>query len=114
MSIILKKLISNSKDEKSFVATEDLIKFAKDRYHLLDTKDEESFVRVICVVDVCYSCGHHQLYYCNYNDDYRIQEISFSIVLLILISMLILLKYISVSTARTMQNVVNPALNKES
>ena len=76
MSIILKKLISNSKDEKSFVATEDLIKFAKDRYHLLDTKDEESFVRVICVVDVCYSCGHHQLYYCNYNDDYRIQEIS--------------------------------------
>lgn len=76
MSIILKKLISNSKDEKSFVATEDLIKFAKDRYHLLDTKDEESFVRVICVVDVCYSCGHHQLYYCNYNDDYRIQEIN--------------------------------------
>ena len=69
-------LIRNSKDEKSFVATEDLIKFAKDRYHLLDTKDEESFVRVICVVDVCYSCGHHQLYYCNYNDDYRIQEIS--------------------------------------
>ena len=40
MSIILKKLISNSKDEKSFVATEDLIKFAKDRYHLLDTNDE--------------------------------------------------------------------------
>lgn len=76
MSTILKKLISNSKDEKSFVATEDLIKFAKDRYHLLDTKDEESFVRVICVVDVCYSCGHHQLYYCNYNDDYRIQEIN--------------------------------------
>ena len=76
MSIILKKLISNSKDEKSFVATEDLIKFAKDRYHLLDTKDEESFIRVIYVVDVCYSCGHHQLYYCNYNDDYRTQEIS--------------------------------------
>lgn len=72
----IEKLIRNSKDEKSFVATEDLIKFAKDRYHLLDTKDEESFVRVICVVDVCYSCGHHQLYYCNYNDDYRIQEIS--------------------------------------
>lgn len=72
----IEKLIRNSKDKKSFIDTEDLIKFAKDRYHLLDTKDEESFVRVICVVDVCYSCGHHQLYYCNYNDDYRIQEIS--------------------------------------
>ena len=69
MSIILKKLISNSKDEKSFVATEDLIKFAKDRYHMLNTNNEESYVRVIYAVDVYYSCGHHQLYYCNYNGD---------------------------------------------